>query len=97
MNAHEIIIRPIITEKTMRQNSEDNKISFEVAKGANKTTVAIAIEQIYGFKPVSVNIINVRPKDKRVGRYAGKTNAVRKAIVKLPEGKDISLFNDENK
>lgn len=36
MNAHEIIIRPIITEKTMRQNSEDNKISFEVAKGANK-------------------------------------------------------------
>ena len=67
MNAHEIIIRPIITEKTMRQNSEDNKISFEVAKGANKTTVAIAIEQIYGFKPVSVNIMNVRPKDKRVG------------------------------
>lgn len=97
MNAHEIIIRPIITEKTMRQNSEDNKISFEVTKGANKTTVAIAIEQIYGFKPVSVNIMNVRPKDKRVGRYAGKTNAVRKAIVKLPEGKDISLFNDENK
>ena len=45
MNAHEIIIRPIITEKTMRQNSEDNKISFEVAKGANKTAVAIAIEQ----------------------------------------------------
>ena len=82
MNAHEIIIRPIITEKTMRQNSEDNKISFEVAKGANKTTVAIAIEQIYGFKPVSVNIMNVRPKE---------------AIVKLPEGKDISLFNDENK
>ena len=41
--------------------------------------------------------MNVRPKDKRVGRYAGKTNAVRKAIVKLPEGKDISLFNDENK
>ena len=62
MNAHEIIIRPIITEKTMRQNSEDNKISFEVAKGANKTTVAIAIEQIYVFKPVSVNIMNVRPK-----------------------------------
>lgn len=97
MNAHEIIIRPIITEKTMRQNSDENKISFEVAKGANKTAVAQAIEQIYNIKPESVNIMNVRPKTKRVGRYQGKTAAVRKAIVKLPEGKDISLFNDENK
>ena len=81
----------------MRQNSEENKVSFVVAKGANKTSVAIAIEQIYGFKPESVNIMNVRPKKKRVGRYVGKTSAVRKAIVKLPEGKDITLFNDISK
>ena len=95
MSARDIIIRPIITEKSMRQNSEDNKITFEVAKGANKTAVAQAIQEIYNLKPEKVNIVNVRPKTKRMGRYVGKTNAVRKAVVKLPEGQDITLF-DEN-
>jgi len=95
MSARDIIIRPIITEKSMRQNSEDNKITFEVAKDANKTAVAQAIQEIYNIKPEKVNIVNVRPKTKRMGRYVGKTSAVRKAIVKLPEGQDISLF-DEN-
>ena len=93
--AYDIIIRPIITEKSMRQNSEDNKITFEVAKDANKTAVAQAIQEIYNIKPEKVNIVNVRPKTKRMGRYVGKTNAVRKAVVKLPEGQDITLF-DEN-
>ena len=95
MSARDIIIRPIITEKSMRQNSEDNKITFEVAKGANKTAVAQAIQEIYNIKPEKVNIVNVRPKTKRMGRYVGKTNAGRKAVVKLPEGQDITLF-DEN-
>lgn len=95
MSARDIIIRPIITEKSMRQNSEDNKITFEVAKDANKTAVAQAIQEIYNIKPEKVNIVNVHPKTKRMGRYVGKTNAVRKAVVKLPEGQDITLF-DEN-
>lgn len=95
MSARDIIIRPIITEKSMRQNGEDNKITFEVAKDANKTAVAQAVQEIYNIKPEKVNIVNVRPKTKRMGRYVGKTNAVRKAIVKLPEGQDITLF-DEN-
>lgn len=97
MSARDIIIRPIITEKTMRENAEDNKIVFEVRKDANKTQVAQAIKEIYNITPLKVNVINARPKDKRMGRYVGKTSAVRKAIVKLPEGQDISLFNDENK
>ena len=96
MSERDIIIRPIITEKSMRDNAEGNKIYFEVAKDANKTAVALAIEEIYNIKPEKVNIVNVRPKTKRMGRYEGKTNAVRKAIVKLPEGQDISLFGDEN-
>ena len=95
MSARDIIIRPIITEKSMRQNSEDNKITFEVAKDANKTAVAQAIQEIYNIKPEKVNIVNVRPKTKRMGRYVGKTSAVRKAVVKLPEGQDITQF-DEN-
>lgn len=97
MNARDVIIRPIVTEKSMKLNDQDNKITFKVAKGANKTQVAMAVKEIYNITPVKVNIVNVRPKTKRMGRYVGKTNAVRKAIVKLPEGQDISLFNDENK
>ena len=96
MQARDIIIRPIVTEKSMRLNSEDNKVTFEVAKGASKTEVAQAIKEIDGFNPVKINIVNVRPKDKRVGRYVGKTNAVRKAIVKLPEGKEINLYGDQD-
>ncbi len=95
MNAYEIIIRPLVTEKTMRQGDEENKYSFEVAKGVNKTAVALAFEQIYKIKPEKVNIVNVHPRTKRMGRYVGKTNAVRKAIVKLPEGQSISLFGEE--
>ncbi len=97
MNARDVIIRPIVTEKSMKLNDQDNKITFEVAKGVNKTQVAMAVKEIYNITPIKVNIVNVRPKTKRMGRYVGKTNAVRKAIVKLPEGQDISLFNDENK
>lgn len=91
-NARDIIIRPIITEKTMKLMDSDNKVTFEVAKGTNKTAIRQAIEEIYNIKPVSVNVVNVHPKTKRVGKYVGKTSAYKKAIVKLPEGQDIELF-----
>lgn len=93
-NARDIIIRPIITEKSMKMMDGDNKITFEVARGTNKTQVRQAIEEIFNVKVEKVNIMNCRPKDKRVGKYAGKTSAVRKAIVKLPEGQDINLFKE---
>ena len=91
-NARDIIIRPIITEKSMKLTEADNKFTFEVAKGTNKTQVRQAIEAIFNVKVEKVNILNVRPKDKRMGKYVGKTNAVRKAIVKLAEGQTINLF-----
>lgn len=91
-NARDIIIRPIITEKTMALMDADNKVTFEVAKGVNKTQVRLAVEEIFNVKVEKVNILNCRPKTKRMGRYVGKTSAVRKAIVKLPEGQDIELF-----
>ena len=96
MSARDIIIRPIVTEKTMKLQSDENKITFMVAKNANKISVAQAIKEIYNIKAEKVNIVNVHPKTKRLGKYVGKTNAVRKAIVKLPEGQSIDLFNSEN-
>lgn len=91
-NPRDVIVRPIITEKTMRQQSDNNRVTFEVTKGANKTEVRQAVEAIFNVKVEQVNIVNVRPKDKRVGKYAGKTAAVRKAYVKLAEGDKIDLI-----
>lgn len=91
-NARDIIIRPIITEKSMKLQETDNKVTFEVKKGANKTEVRQAVETIFAVKVERVNILNVRPKAKRVGKYSGTTSAVRKAVVKLAEGHKINLF-----
>lgn len=93
-NYKDIIIRPIITEKTMRYMDEDNKVTFEVKKGANKTLIKQAVENIFGVDVVSVNVVNVKPKTKRMGRYVGKTKAVRKAYVKIAAGQDINLFGE---
>ena len=89
-NYKDIIIRPIITEKTMKYMDADNKVTFEVAKGANKVLVAQAVESIFG-----VDVVNVKPKTKRMGRYVGKTKAIRKAYVKIKAGQDINLFGEE--
>ncbi len=96
MSARDIIIRPVITEKTMKLSDADNKITFVVAKNANKVSVAQAVREIYNIKPEKVNIVNVHPKTKRVGRYEGKTNAYKKAIVTLPAGQTIDLFGTED-
>lgn len=92
--ARDIIIRPIITEKSMKCMDADNKVTFEVAKGSNKTEVKQAVEEIFNVKVEKVNILNVKPKTKRMGKYVGKTKAVRKAIVKITEGQDINLFGE---
>lgn len=93
-NARDVIIRPIITEKSMKFMDADNKVTFEVAKGSNKTQVKLAVEEIFNVKVEKVNILNCRPKTKRMGKYVGKTNHVRKAIVKIAEGQDINLFGE---
>lgn len=95
MSARDIIIRPIVTEKTMAASEADNKITFEVAKTANKVSVAQAVKEIYNIVPEKVNIVNVHPKMRRVGRYSGMTRAWKKAIVKLPAGQSIDIFNND--
>lgn len=96
MSARDIIIRPIVTEKTTKISSENNTVTFEVAKNANKTAIAQAINEIYHVKPVSVNTVNVHPKKRRVGRYEGMTRAYKKAYVKLAEGDSINVFGENN-
>lgn len=94
-NYRDIIVRPIITEKSMKYMDAENKVTFEVKKGANKTLIKLAVEAIFGVDVVKVNVMNCKPKKKRMGKYVGTTSAVRKAIVTLKEGQDINLFGEE--
>lgn len=91
-NYKDIIVRPIITEKTMRFMDENNVVTFEVKKGTNKVQIKQAVEKIFSVDVDKVNVVNVKPKEKRMGKYVGKTKAVRKAYVKLAEGQEIDLF-----
>ena len=89
-NYRDIIKGPIVTEKSAAL-AETNTIVFSVDPKANKTQIKQAVEAIFNVKVESVNTVNVKPKKKRVGRYVGKTNKVKKAIVKLSEGSSIEL------
>ena len=90
----DVIIRPIVTEKSMKLMAEDNKYTFEVAKGTNKIEIRQAVEAIWNVKVEKVNTSNSRQLEKRVGRYMAKVHAVHKAVVKLKEGYSIDLFGD---
>lgn len=90
MEARDVIKRPVITERSADLMS-DNKYTFDVDVRATKTQVKHAVEEIFDVKVEKVNIMNVKPKKKRMGRYEGYTNRRRKAIVKLKEG-SIEIF-----
>lgn len=91
MEARDIIIRPLITEKSTTLMAE-GKYVFEVAKAANKIEIAKAISQIFNVKVASVNTVNVEGKVKRMGRSVGKRSDYKKAIVKLAAGETIEFF-----
>ncbi len=91
-NPHDIIIRPMITEKSMDMQQQ-NKYVFIVDRRSNKTEIKKALESIFGVKVAKVNTINMRGKIKRMGRFEGKRPDWKKAIVTLTEdSKTIEFF-----
>ena len=93
MAAHEIIIKPLLSEKSYA-GIKDKKYSFIVAKDANKTQIKLAVEEIFDVKVEKVNTANVHGKLKRQGKYEGYTPDYKKAIVKLKaDSKSIAFFD----
>ena len=88
---YDIIVRPLITEKTTRL-IEENKYTFEVKQGSNKVEVAKAVEELWQVKVVAVNMINTQRKTRRVGKYEGLRPAVQKAVVTLAKGDKLDVF-----
>lgn len=92
MLAHDVIIKPIITEKTMG-GMPNKKYTFEVAKSAGKIEIAKAIEEIFKVKVLKVNTLNMCGKMRRKGKFHGYTSSWKKAYVTLkPESKAIEFF-----
>ena len=92
MTAQDIIIAPVITEKSM-SGIADKKYTFKVNKDANKIEIAKAVEELFGVKVSKVNTISVRGRFRRQGWKGGYTPATKKAIVTLKaDSKGIEFF-----
>ena len=93
MTNHDIIIKPIVSEKSMDQLA-DRKYTFKVAIGANKIEIKKAVEEIFGVTVEKITTVRVLGKVKRMGATSGKRADWKKAIVKLTEGsKTIEFFD----
>ena len=88
---YEILVRPLITEKSMKLVDE-GKYTFEVKQGANKVEVKKAVEELFKVEVTAVNMMNTLRKKRRVGKYEGLRPAVQKAIVTLAEGQKLDVF-----
>lgn len=89
--AAEILVRPLISEKASQQQAL-NQYFFAVRLDANRVEVAKAVKALYGITPTKVTIIRQEGKLRRYGRTTGKRKDWKKAMVSLPKGKTISLY-----
>lgn len=89
---HEIIRKPLITEKANQLNEAAQVVAFEVARSANKIEIKQAIEKAFDVKVKSVNTMLFRGKIKRVGYNLGQRNNWKKAYVTLEEGQSIDFY-----
>lgn len=95
MEARDVILRPVVTEQSMSV-MDDKRYTFDVNTKANKFQIKDAVEEIFDVQVAKVNVMNLKGKKKRMGRYEGYTKKRRKAIVTLkPESKEIKIFEEE--
>ncbi len=89
---NQVIIKPLITEKSAVMKEYLNKVVFEVTPDANKIEIKKAVEDAFGVTVEAVNVINMKGKIKRLGRHLGKRRDWKKAIVTLSEDSSIEFF-----
>lgn len=94
MTSYDIVKKPVITEKTETLRREYNKYTFKVSPKANKIQIKKAIEELFNVKVETVSTLNSKPVTKRHGMKLYKTQAKKKAIVKLAQGNTITYFKE---
>jgi len=92
---YQVIVKPVITEKSMALMQNENKVTLKVSADANKTEIGLAFERIFQVKVVDVKVANVRAKATTRGtRYHGFIQGYKKAIVTIANGEAIDLFKE---
>ena len=95
VKSYDCIIKPILSEETMKNMETMNKITVQVNKNSNKVEIKNAFEAIFGVKVKQVNTSHVSGRSKRVGRYSGTTSSYKKAIITLAEGQSLDLLKNK--
>lgn len=94
MTSYDIIKKPVVTAKTEEIRRAFNKYTFEVNVKANKIQIKKAVEEIFNVKVVDIATLNIKPITKRHGMKLYKTQAKKKAIVKLADGNTIKYYEE---
>lgn len=92
LNIADILLRPVVTEKTMGLRDTHNQVAFDVHPSANKIQVRRAVEGLFEVKVTGVRVLNVEGKEKRFGARLGRRKNWKKAIVHLAEGQSLDIF-----
>jgi large subunit ribosomal protein L23 len=92
IHPREIIIAPMLTEKSLTEKETNNRYMFKVSINANKIEIKKAIEKVFSVKVVKINTIRMKGKPKRMGRYEGRRPDYKKAIVTLQADQTIPDF-----
>ncbi|NVM23882.1 MAG: 50S ribosomal protein L23 [Desulfobacterales bacterium] len=92
MSPHDIIKRPLITEKGTIQKEANNQLTFEVDRGANKVEIRRAVEKIFNVRVLDVRTMQMKGKTKRFGRTMGRRRNWKKAMVTLAKGEHVEFF-----
>ncbi|TLY18383.1 MAG: 50S ribosomal protein L23 [Nitrospirae bacterium] len=89
---HDVLLRPLLTEKITAMRESGNKVGFVVRSEANRIQIKRAVESALKVRVDRVNVLNVMGKTKRLGRFAGKKPDWKKAIVTLKEGEKLEMY-----
>lgn len=92
VDLRKILVQPLLTEKVTAMREQSNTVGFLVHPDANRIQIKQAVEVLLKVKVERVNVLNVRGKIKRLGRFSGKRSDWKKAFVKLKEGEKLELY-----
>jgi large subunit ribosomal protein L23 len=92
VNVHDVIRRPLVTEKSNIGREEDNIVTFAVDPRANKHEIRRAVEALFDVNVIEVRTMRMPRKSRRVGKFVGRKPEWKKAIVRLAEGQTIEFF-----
>ncbi len=91
-NSHRVLIRPLLTEKITGLREKTNTVGFVVHPEANRIQIRQAVEELLKVKVEKINVMNIRGKVKKLGRFSGRRSDWKKALVTLKEGEKLEMY-----